>query len=331
MAEKNRRLLFTEENIIPPAIIAAAKIHREKLYAFDPGSDKKNDSMLTVEYKYNENGYITSAVVYNGSQLQEKLYSYSYYTSGVIASKKTVLQKNKQRHFTEVTYSETGDDIFFYSYDDDSTNMQVMKKEYNIAGNCTHIKYLDTDGRFKPLREYEYLAGGEISNTKLFLGDNNFISARFERTDTAGLENIFLNENMVKAYRYGSDGTLVEESRPITVSGSGSAGNLRVTTGEYYAHPFFSENNTIRLGDYNSTWSRSRRNTYYAVNSPSWPSSGNSFDMITLFYDNAAQRTGSDLIETKKYSYNTNGTLAQTTVLISGKPKVIIKHYYGVE
>ena len=334
LAPKSKRLSFTEASETSPAIIAAAKIKTEKVYAFYFSDLKKEDSVLMAVHKYNEQGEVISSIEYSGKLLIKKLYTYTYHPSGMMASKKIEFQKKGGHYFTEITYNEAGHEEFCYNYADDSTNMFIMKKEYGLNGKCNSIKYLDKDGIFKPTREYSYTENGNLAAAKIYTGPVNFFTAQYETGPTNNYESIFVDSLKAKDLYYDNNGNLLEESRAITVRNTSTAGVEKVVSfeGRAGSDPFYTGSNrgAIASGNYANTIFTTRRGLAYGGNFEVFIREDNN-DMLFIPGDNTQIRTVRDGIETKKYFYNTDGSLAQITVSVSGNPVASIKHFYQTE
>lgn len=326
-AAKNNRLSFINDARNRPAIIAS-KIKTEKVFVFAADDTDKIDSVLAAEYQYDSNGNMTMAKEYNGKTVTQKEFSYSFFPNGGIASKKIILIRNDRQHFTEVTYTEHGDELYCYDYDEDSTNMLVMKKDYNGDGKCAQIKFLDKDSSFKSVREYNYNNSGNLLQAKILLGSNNFLTAVYETT--AGIEYISFDNKKIRAYSYDQLGRLEEENRPLYFLKKAGTGMLSVIETHDYANPFYTVDKMASLstGDYNSTFRSSRLFDNRQNNYADIFTTVRTDNIVTVFNDNAQNKTGGEAIETRRYQYNKNGTISQIAVFVSGKPFSIIKHIY---
>lgn len=327
IAEKNSRFSFCASVPNNAADIAAAKIRTEKVFVFSP---TKADSVLTAVYQYNENGQVFSSILYKEKKQIHTQYSYTFYPSGIVASQKTVVQQsNTDRYIKEIIYHENGLEAFCYMYNNDSSNGIIMKKEYNTEGICTHIKYLNTDSVFESLREYD-IENGEITAAKQFLGSNNYIQLVFKNISVAD-EQLYRNGEKIAGYMYDNAGRCIKEYKQVFLPRSGVSINdvsINVSSNNY-------RNQFYQGGSSLSVPSIEQSNIYlttllfgnvYGDNAEEILSPGNVNLEITT--TPSVERLCRYETQTLQHQYNSNGTLYQTIIVISGIDVAVVKHIY---
>lgn len=329
LAEGNDKPKFEISTKNSPSTISAAKIIIENIFYCYPAGNNKTDSVLNAVIQYDSSGRITTSTEFRGKDTLTRRYQYLYDETGNITKKSIQISEYKGRvHHTEIDYNKDGLEIVKYDYDEDSVNMSIIRKEYNLLKQCTALTYMDKDGTFKTAKKFDYDTRGNLIQAHWF-----FLSSAtpaktifFNRSDNDLTEDIYVNSDKIVQYKYDTKGHCTEEEQHLLKTSSGRSNNDYVITTS--GKDPFGINNLTR------EFSMSGSNFNMALAGGDLSNSllelGDSKSGISTINISKPESDGvTNDISIKKYHfYNDDGTIRETRIFVSGESRATIIHHY---